>query len=105
MSHAAKNTQLNEDGLPFSFTDLFLELDDQFCIPQVWFTKEGYGPVTVIARWERGFAHPLYLVTNFELPMKPCIGIKNVSKSRPSSPMKKAVGSFSTKAIFLIRTA
>ena len=37
-------------------------------VPQVWFTKEGYGPVTVIARWERGFAHPIYLVTNFELP-------------------------------------
>lgn len=63
----AKNTQLYEDGLPFSFADLFLQVDDQICIPQVWFTKEGYGPVTVIARWERGFAHPLYLVTNFEL--------------------------------------
>lgn len=64
----AKNTQLYEDGLPFSFADLFLQIDDQICIPQVWFTKEGYGPVTVMARWERGFAHPIYLVTNFELP-------------------------------------
>jgi hypothetical protein len=64
----AKNTQLYEDGLPFSFADLFLQLDDQICLPQVWFTKEGYGPVSVIARWERGFAHPLYLVTNIELP-------------------------------------
>lgn len=64
----AKNTQLYEDGLPFSFADLFLQIDDQICIPQVWFTQEGYGPVTVIARWERGFAHPIYLVTNFELP-------------------------------------
>jgi hypothetical protein len=64
----AKNTQLYEDGLPFSFADLFLQLDDQICIPQVWFTKEGYGPVSVIARWERGYAHPLYLVTNIELP-------------------------------------
>ena len=64
----AKNTQLYEDGLPFSFADLFLQIDDQICLPQVWFTKEGYGPVMVIARWERGFAHPIYLVTNFELP-------------------------------------
>jgi len=64
----AKNTQLYEDGLPFSFADLFLQIDDQICIPQVWFTKEGYGPVTVMARWERGFAHPIYLATNFELP-------------------------------------
>jgi hypothetical protein len=64
----AKNTQLYEDGRQFSFDDLFLQPDDQICIPQVWFTKEGYGPVTVIARWERGFVHPIYLVTNFELP-------------------------------------
>jgi hypothetical protein len=64
----AKNTQLYEDGLPFSFADLCLQIDDQICIPQVWFTQEGYGPVTVIARWERGFTHPIYLVTNIELP-------------------------------------
>jgi hypothetical protein len=64
----AKNIQLFEDGLPFSFDDLFLQLDDQICIPNVWFTKEGYGPVSVIARWERGYVHPIYLVTNFELP-------------------------------------
>ena len=64
----AKNTQLYEEGRQFSFDDLLLQLDDQICIPQVWFTKEGYGPVSVIARWERGFVHPIYLVTNFELP-------------------------------------
>ncbi|MHC1732033.1 MAG: transposase [Bacteroidales bacterium] len=64
----AKNMILYEDGRPFSFAELFLQVDDQICIPQVWFTKEGYGPVTVIAQWERGFACPLYLVTNFELP-------------------------------------
>jgi hypothetical protein len=64
----AKNTQLFEEGRQFSFEDLFLQLDDQICIPQVWFTKKGYGPVMVIARWERGFAHPIYLVSNFELP-------------------------------------
>jgi hypothetical protein len=64
----AKNTQLYEDGRRFSFEDLFLQPGDQICIPQVWFTQEGYGPIMVIARWERGFAHPIYLVTNFELP-------------------------------------
>jgi hypothetical protein len=64
----AKNTQLYEEGRQFSFDDLFLQVDDQIWISQVWFTKEGYGPVMVIAQWERGFAHPIYLVTNFELP-------------------------------------
>jgi hypothetical protein len=64
----AKNTQLYEDGLLFSFTDLCLRPGDQISIPNVWFTREGYGPVTVIARWGRGFAEPIFLVTNFELP-------------------------------------
>ena len=62
------NTQLYKEGRQFSFDDLFLQLDDQICIPQVCFIKEGYGLVTVIVRWERGFVHPIYLVTNFELP-------------------------------------
>jgi hypothetical protein len=64
----AKNIQLYEDGLPFSFSDLCLGRGDQISIPNVWFTQEGYGPVTVIAHWDRRYCDPLYLVTNFELP-------------------------------------
>ena len=63
----AKNTQLYEDGLPFSFSDLVLQPGDRICISNVWFTKEGYGPVTVIARWGLGYTDPIFLVTNFEL--------------------------------------
>jgi len=63
----AKNTQLYEDDLPFSFSDLCLCRGDQISIPNVWFTKEGYGPVMVIARWQHGFSDPIFLVTNFEL--------------------------------------
>ena len=50
------------------FDGINLQVDDQIWILQVWFTKEGYGPVTVIAQWEQGFVHPIYLVTNIELP-------------------------------------
>jgi hypothetical protein len=64
----AKNTQLFEDDQLFSFTELCLSPGDQLSIPNVWFTQEGYGPVTVIARWQAGYAHPLFLVTNFDLP-------------------------------------
>jgi hypothetical protein len=64
----AQNTQLYEDGLRFSFRDLCLQRGDQISIPNIWFTLEGYGPVTVIAHWARGYADPLFLVTNFELP-------------------------------------
>lgn len=63
----AKNTQLYEDDRLFSFSDLCLQPGDQISIPNSWFTKEGYGPVTVIAYWERGYSDPIFLVTNFEL--------------------------------------
>ncbi|MHB0988661.1 MAG: transposase [Bellilinea sp.] len=64
----AKNTQLYEDGWLFSFSDLCLRPGEQISIPSVWFTKEGYGPVMVIARWGLGYTDPIFLVTNFELP-------------------------------------
>jgi hypothetical protein len=37
-------------------------------IPNVWFTVEGYGPVSGIARWQLGYPAPLFRVTNFDLP-------------------------------------
>jgi len=63
----AKNTQVFEPGTQFSLSDLPILPDDQIVIPEVWFTLEGYGPVTVMAIWEKGYQEPLYLVTNFEL--------------------------------------
>jgi len=63
----AKNTQLYEDDLPFSFSDLVLQRGDRIDVPNVWFTKEGYGPVTVIARWGMDYKEPIFLVTNIEL--------------------------------------
>lgn len=63
----AKNTQLFEDDLLFSFSELCLSPGDQLSIPNVWFTLEGYSPVTVIARWQLGYSEPLFLVTNFDL--------------------------------------
>ena len=68
----AKNSQLYEDDLLFSFSDLCLRPGDQISIPNVWFTREGYGPVTVIAWWERGYLEPIFLVTNFELSGEAC---------------------------------
>lgn len=64
----AKNTQVFEPGTQFSLSDLPILPDDRIVIPEVWFTLEGYGPVTVMAIWEKGYQEPLYLVTNFELP-------------------------------------
>ena len=72
----AKNTQLYEDGLPFNFVDLLVIPGDLISIPNVWFTREGYGPVTVIAWWEAGYLEPIFLVTNFELAGEACYWYK-----------------------------
>ena len=63
----AKNTQLHEEDLRFSFGELGLHPGDLISLPNIWFSKEGFGPVTVIALWERGYCDPIFLVTNFEL--------------------------------------
>ena len=72
----AKNTQLYEDDQLFSFHDLLIQPDDLISVPNVWFTKEGYGPVTVMAWWEQGYADPIFLVTNLDLPDEACYWYK-----------------------------
>ena len=72
----AKNTQLYEEGLPFSFSDLLVGPGEQISIPNVWFTQAGYGPVTVIAWWERRYRQPIFLVTNIELAGEACYWYK-----------------------------
>jgi hypothetical protein len=72
----AKNTQLYEDDLPFSFNDLILQPDDLIYVPNVWFTREGYGPVNVIAWWQRGYQEPIFLVTSFDMPDQACYWYK-----------------------------
>jgi hypothetical protein len=64
----AKNTQVFEDGMQFELRDLPVLPDDQVVVSDVSFTLEGYGPVTVMAVWDKGYEEPIYLVTNFELP-------------------------------------
>jgi len=72
----AKNTQLFEDDLLFSFVDLQIRPGEQISVPNIWFTQEGFGPVNVIAWWERGYVDPIYLVTNFDLPGEACYWYK-----------------------------
>lgn len=72
----AKNTQLYEDGSPFTFVDLLIRPGDQISIPNVYFTRQAYGAVTVIAWWKRGYLEPIFLVTNFELAGEACYWYK-----------------------------
>ncbi len=41
-------------------------------VAEVGFTRQAYGPVTVIAWWDQAFAEPIYLVTNLELVEEAC---------------------------------
>ena len=68
----AKNTQMYEEDLPFSFCDLLLQPGELISVPDVSFTRQGYGPVNVIAWWERGYQNPIFLVTNLDLPDEAC---------------------------------
>jgi hypothetical protein len=72
----AKNTQMTEDDLPFSFSDLLVQPGDCISVPNVWFTQEGYGPVTVMAWWQTGYQEPIFLVTNLTLPDEACYWYK-----------------------------
>jgi hypothetical protein len=72
----AKNTQMYENDQLFSFSDLLIQPDDLVGVPNVWFTQEGYGPVTVIAWWERRYREPIFLVTNFDMPDEACYWYK-----------------------------
>lgn len=72
----AKNTQMYEEDRLFSFSDLFIQPNDLVSVPNVWFTREGFGPVNVIAWWAHGYQEPIFLVTNFDLPDEACYWYK-----------------------------
>ena len=95
----AKNTQLFEDDHVFSFAELCLSPGNMLNIPNVWFTREGYGPVTVIARWQLGYTDPLFLVTNFDLPNEAIYGYHKRFQIETFFRMRKATGSTWIKVI------
>lgn len=53
--------------MQFELCDLPVMPDGQIVVPDVSFTLEGYGPVTVMVVWDKGYQEPTYLVTNLEL--------------------------------------
>ena len=64
----AKNVQLRDaNGCWFSPQDLLLREGDDIWLPDVCFTRAGYGFVQVGILWQVGQAHPLILVSNFEV--------------------------------------
>jgi hypothetical protein len=68
----AKNIQLCEEAIWFTFEDLAITPGTCVGIPDVLFTQEAYGPVQAIAWWETACKAPIYLVTNLELVEEAC---------------------------------
>jgi len=68
----AKNTILNEKGEEFTFAEVGVMPGDCLSLPNVRFTRQGYGPVHAIAWWRKECQEPLYLVTNMELADEAC---------------------------------
>lgn len=61
----AKNIQISPDGETWlSLEELGVTRGERVWRKGVLFTKAAYGPVMVIAWWERKYADPLYLVSN-----------------------------------------
>lgn len=52
--------------------ELAVARGDVVGVSEVGLTRQGYGPVTVIAWWEARFLEPLYLVSNLELVEEAC---------------------------------
>lgn len=68
----AKNIILTEDGEEFHFEEVGVRPGECLSLPQVTFTRQGYGPVHAIAWWAKGYKDPLYLITNLELAREAC---------------------------------
>jgi hypothetical protein len=68
----AKNIQIQFQGQALSLEDLGVTTGQRVFRKGVLFTEEAYGPVMVIALWEKGYAEPIYLVSNMTSMQEAC---------------------------------
>ncbi len=68
----AKTIKCYEEGEEFTLQDITPAQGQCSGIADVQFTQKAYGPVLVVAWWERNCDEPVYLVSNFALPEEAC---------------------------------
>jgi len=68
----AKNIQIQFQGQELSLEDLGVTVGKRVFRKGVLFTQDAYGPVMVIALWEKGYAEPIYLVSNMTSVQDAC---------------------------------
>lgn len=70
VSRTASNALLDDGPTSLHFADLGVSESGIVAVPKAYFTKEHYGPLLAVAVWEKGYEHPLYLVSNLGEPYK-----------------------------------
>jgi hypothetical protein len=68
----AKNIQFQFQGQTLSLEDLGVTCGHRAFRKGVLFTEAAYGPVMVIAWWEKGYTDPIYLVSNMASVQEAC---------------------------------
>lgn len=68
VSRTASNAVVYDGSLTLHFVGLGVSESGIVSIPKAYFTKERYGPLLAVAVWEKGYKHPLYLVSNLSKP-------------------------------------
>jgi hypothetical protein len=68
----AKNIQIGLDEVWSSLADLQVTPGQRVFRKGVWFTKDAYGPVMVIAWWEKRYQEPSYWVSNMTSVQRAC---------------------------------
>lgn len=68
----AKSTLLTVEGEQFRLDDVDICPGMRLSFPEASFTHQGYGPVHVIAWWDRKHKDPIFLVTDLELVNEAC---------------------------------
>jgi len=68
----AKNIQILCHSKTFAFQEVAPIEGACMSFHDVRVTLQSYGPVNAIAWWEKGYADPLYLITNVENPRQAC---------------------------------
>jgi DDE family transposase len=68
----AKNLILRQDDEEFALETLEVEPGERLSLPEVTLRQQNDGPVHALAWWQKGYAEPIYLLTNMELMDEAC---------------------------------
>jgi hypothetical protein len=68
----ASKTIVSHKGLERNYQDISLQPGQRWSLAEVFFTRQGYGPVLAIGWWRSECLEPIYLVSNFDDPDEAC---------------------------------